>query len=136
MAVPVGLWREGRAFGDDRCGLNGGIHRACFEQWSPVEQIVRTPALSRGTVYRVIRTQTTEFKYQRGVQPDPEPVSGSRFGPRFWTEKPTCHGVSVVRRNVSVAMATLVYITVKGVGYTVGRLPLMPSVRVPVDREH
>jgi hypothetical protein len=84
--------------------LIGGIRRGYFERWSSIGEIVRTPALSRDTVCRGIRSQTTEFKYQRGVQPAPKPVSGSRFGLRFWTERATCHGVSVVRRNVSVAL--------------------------------
>ena len=52
--------------------LIGGIRRAYFEQRWPIEEIVRTLAVSRATVRRVIRSQKTEFKYQRGVQPAPK----------------------------------------------------------------
>ncbi len=52
--------------------LIGGIRRAYFEQRWPIKEIVRTLAVSRATVRRVIRSQKTEFKYQRGVQPAPK----------------------------------------------------------------
>ena len=51
--------------------LIGGIRRAYFEQRLPIKEIVRRLAVSRSTVRRVIRSQKTEFKYQRGVQPVP-----------------------------------------------------------------
>ena len=52
--------------------LIGGIRRAYFEQRLPIKEIVRRLAVSRATVRRVIRSQKTEFKYERGVQPVPK----------------------------------------------------------------
>src|SRR5580698_1511079 len=52
--------------------LIGGIRRAYFEQRLPIKEIVRRLAVSRARVRRVIRSQKTEFKYQRGVQPVPK----------------------------------------------------------------
>jgi hypothetical protein len=52
--------------------LIGEIRRAYFEQRRPIKEIVRTLAVSRATVRRVIRSQKTEFKYERGVQPAPK----------------------------------------------------------------
>ena len=46
--------------------LIGGIRRAYFEQRWPIKEIVRRLAVSRATVRRVIRSQKTEFKYERG----------------------------------------------------------------------
>ena len=48
--------------------LIGGIRRAYFEQRLPIKEIVRRLAVSRASVRRVIRSQKTEFRYQRGVQ--------------------------------------------------------------------
>jgi len=52
--------------------LIGQIRRAYFEQRRPIKEIVRTLAVSRATVRKVIRGQETEFKYARGVQPTPK----------------------------------------------------------------
>jgi transposase len=52
--------------------LIGEIRRAYFEQRRPIKEIVRTLAVSRATVRRVVRSQKTEFKYERGVQPVPK----------------------------------------------------------------
>ena len=52
--------------------LIGGIRQAYFEQRWPINEIVRRLAVSRATVRRVIRSQKTEFKYERGVQPVPK----------------------------------------------------------------
>jgi hypothetical protein len=52
--------------------LIGGIRRAYFEQRLPIKEIVRRLAVSRATVRRVIRSQKTEFKYERCVQPVPK----------------------------------------------------------------
>jgi transposase len=52
--------------------LIGEIRRAYFEQRRPIKEIVWTLAVSRATVRRVIRSQKTEFKYERGVQPAPK----------------------------------------------------------------
>jgi hypothetical protein len=52
--------------------LIGEIRRAYSEQRRPIKEIVRTLAVSRATVRRVIRSQKTEFKYERGVQPAPK----------------------------------------------------------------
>jgi hypothetical protein len=50
----------------------GQIRRAYFEQQRPIKEIVRTLSVSRATVRKVIRGRTTEFKYERGVQPAPK----------------------------------------------------------------
>lgn len=50
----------------------GRIRRAYFEQRRPIKEIVRTLRVSRATVRKVIRSQATEFKYERGVQPAPK----------------------------------------------------------------
>jgi transposase len=52
--------------------LIGDIRRAYFEQRRPIKEIVRTCSVSRATVRRVIRSQKTEFRYERGVQPVPK----------------------------------------------------------------
>ena len=52
--------------------LIGEIRRAFFEQRRPIKEIVRTLSVSRATVRRVVRSQKTEFKYERGVQPAPK----------------------------------------------------------------
>jgi transposase len=52
--------------------LIGEIRRAYFEQRRPIKEIVRTLSVSRATVRRVVRSQKTEFKYERGVQPVPK----------------------------------------------------------------
>ena len=50
----------------------GEIRRAYFEQGRPIKEIVRTLSVSRATVRKVIRGHSTEFKYERGVQPTPK----------------------------------------------------------------
>jgi transposase len=50
----------------------GEIRRAYFEQRRPIKEIVRTLAVSRATVRRVVRSQQTAFTYERGVQPVPK----------------------------------------------------------------
>ena len=52
--------------------LIGEIRRAYFEHGQPIKEIVRTHAVSRATVRRVIRSQKTAFKYERSVQPAPK----------------------------------------------------------------
>ena len=52
--------------------LIGDIRRAYLEQKRPIKEIVRTLSVSRTTVRRVIRSQKTVFKYERGI-------SGQRF---------------------------------------------------------
>ena len=51
--------------------LIGQIRRAYFEQRQPIKEIVRTFSVSRATVRKVVRSQATEFKYERAVQPAP-----------------------------------------------------------------
>jgi transposase len=51
--------------------LIGQIRRAYFEQRQPIKEIVRTFSVSRATVRKVARSQATEFKYERAVQPAP-----------------------------------------------------------------
>jgi len=50
----------------------GRIRRAYFEQHLPIKEIVRTLAVSRATVRKVIRSGKTEFRYERGAQPAPK----------------------------------------------------------------
>jgi hypothetical protein len=50
----------------------GRIRRAYFDQHRPIKEIVRTLSVSRATVRKVVRSQATEFKYERGVQPVPK----------------------------------------------------------------
>jgi transposase len=50
----------------------GEIRRAYFEQHRSIKEIVRTLAVSRATVRKVVRGQATEFKYERVVQPTPK----------------------------------------------------------------
>jgi transposase len=52
--------------------LIGQIRRAYFEQRRPIKEIVRTFSVSRATVRKVVRSQATEFKYERTVQPAPK----------------------------------------------------------------
>ena len=52
--------------------LIGLIRRAYFEQHRPIKEIVRRLSVSRATVRKVIRGETTEFKYERDVQPAPK----------------------------------------------------------------
>ena len=47
----------------------GEIRRAYFEQHRSIKEIVRTLSVSRATVRKVVRGHSTEFKYERGVQP-------------------------------------------------------------------
>jgi hypothetical protein len=56
----------------------GQIRRAYFEERRPIKEIVRTLAVSRATVRKVVRSQATEFKYKRDVQPSPNWANGSR----------------------------------------------------------
>ena len=50
----------------------GEIRRAYFEQHRPIKEIVRSLAVSRATVRKVVRSGSTEFKYERQVQPAPK----------------------------------------------------------------
>jgi hypothetical protein len=52
--------------------LIGDIRRACFEQRLPLKEIVRTLCVSRATVRKVVLSDKTAFKYERGVQPVPK----------------------------------------------------------------
>jgi transposase len=50
----------------------GEMRRACFERHWPIKEIVRTLSVSRATVRKVVRSDKTEFKYERGIQPAPK----------------------------------------------------------------
>src|SRR5579864_5410928 len=50
----------------------GEIRRGYFDQHRPIKEIVRMLSVSRATVRKVIRGRSTEFKYERGVQPAPK----------------------------------------------------------------
>ena len=49
----------------------GRIRRAFLVERKPIRQIVRELRLSRQTVRKVIRGSSTEFRYEREVQPQP-----------------------------------------------------------------
>ena len=48
------------------------IRRAFFVQEKPIKQICRELRVSRKVVRKVIRSQATEFRYERGTQPLPK----------------------------------------------------------------
>ena len=48
------------------------IRRAYFQERKPIKQICRELRVSRKTVRKVVRSGTTEFTYERGVQPQPK----------------------------------------------------------------
>jgi plasmid maintenance system antidote protein VapI len=50
----------------------GEIRRAYFEQHWPIKEIARSLSVSRTTVRKVVRSDKTEFKYERGIQPAPK----------------------------------------------------------------
>jgi predicted transcriptional regulator len=52
--------------------LIGQIRRAYFEQHRSIKEIVRTLSVSRATVRKIIRSNKTDFKYAREVQPTPK----------------------------------------------------------------
>ena len=49
----------------------GRIRRAFLVDHKPIRQIVRELRISRKTVRKAIRGSSTEFRYERGVQPQP-----------------------------------------------------------------
>ena len=49
----------------------GRIRRAFLVDHKPIRQIVRELRLSRQTVRKAIRGESTEFRYERQVQPQP-----------------------------------------------------------------
>src|SRR5229473_3242307 len=49
----------------------GRIRRAFLVDHKPIRQIVRELRISRKTVRKAIRGASTEFRYERGVQPQP-----------------------------------------------------------------
>jgi len=48
------------------------IRRAFFHQKKPIKAICRELKISRKAVRKAIRSETTEFRYERGVQPMPK----------------------------------------------------------------
>ena len=48
------------------------IRRAFFHQKKPIKTICRELKLSRKAVRRAIRSEATEFRYERSVQPMPK----------------------------------------------------------------
>jgi hypothetical protein len=68
--MALSAWKDVRGMiGVD---MIGRIRRAYFDQHRPIKEIVRTLSVSRATVREVVRSQATEFKYERGVQPVPK----------------------------------------------------------------
>ena len=55
----------------------GRIRRAFFVEKKPIRQIVRELRISRQTVRKAIRGSSTEFRYERQVQPQPGSVLSS-----------------------------------------------------------
>jgi hypothetical protein len=49
----------------------GRIRRAFWVDQKPIRQIVRELRISRQTVRKAIRGSSTEFRYERQVQPQP-----------------------------------------------------------------
>ena len=49
----------------------GRIRRAFWVEHKPIRQIVRELRISRHTVRKAIRGSSTEFRYERQVQPQP-----------------------------------------------------------------
>ncbi len=47
----------------------GEIRRAYFDEHRPIKEIMRTLSVSRGTVRKVIRSHTTEFKVSAKISP-------------------------------------------------------------------
>jgi len=81
--------------------LIDGIHPAYFERWAPIEEIVRTLTLSRGTVCQVIPQPDD------GVQVSARSATGPQAGERV-TVRPEILNREANLHGVSVAMATLV----------------------------
>jgi hypothetical protein len=70
---PPEAQQEGQILSPNPSTPGGALHRRAYiEQRWPIKEIVRRLAVSRATVRRVIRSQKTEFKYERGVQPVPK----------------------------------------------------------------
>lgn len=67
------------------------ICRACFVQGKSIKAIVRELQVSRRTVRKIVRSEETEFSYERSSQPQPKigpwrdqldrPVGSSRRQP-------------------------------------------------------
>jgi hypothetical protein len=73
--MALSAWKDVRGMiGVGMIGVDmiGRIRRAYFDQHRPIKEIVRTLSVSRATVRKVVRSQATEFKYERGVQPVPK----------------------------------------------------------------
>ena len=62
----------------------GRIRRAFLVDKKPIRQIVRELRVSRQTVRKAIRGSTTEFRYERQVQPQPRLGPMSRGSMRCW----------------------------------------------------
>ena len=78
----------------------GDIRRAYFEQRLPIKEIVRTLCVSRATVRKVVRSQKTAFKYERGVQPVPKLGAWVDVLTRSLRRRPSFRGESAGRRSV------------------------------------
>jgi len=62
----------------------GRIRRAFLVDKKPIRQIVRELRISRQTVRKAIRGSTTEFRYERQVQPQPRLGALSNGSTRCW----------------------------------------------------
>ena len=93
--------------------LIGDIRRAYFEQKRPIKEIVRTLSVSRTTVRRVIRSQKTAFKYERGVQPAPKLGEWVKVLVEILEAEAKLPGGSDGRRNVCSRSCVVAAMTVR-----------------------
>ncbi len=69
----ISLWWElGAAFGMLVVETIAKIRRAYFHQKKPIKAICRELKISRKAVRKAIRSEATEFRYERSVQPMPK----------------------------------------------------------------
>src|SRR4051794_2391666 len=76
----------GAGFGMLMVETIGKIRRAYFAQEKPIKAICREYRVSRKVVRKVIRSQATEFRYERGHQPLPriDPWRKQLNEPQLW----------------------------------------------------
>src|SRR6185437_2136513 len=87
------------------------VRRAYFAQKKPIKAICREFRVSRKVVRKVIRSEATEFRYERGKQPLPR-IGPTRARARRWYSTRTS-GPSPFSRGAARAASTTIY----------GRLP-------------
>src|SRR4051795_6711522 len=89
------------------------IRRAYFVQKKPIKAICRELRVSRKVVRKVLRSEATEFRYERGAQPLP------RIGP--WRDALDQMLASNEAKSVRERLTLIrVYETLRGLGYEGG----------------